>query len=119
MQLEIYQWLVPIIGLYYIVRTVRQLKARKRSIQGAGIWLVFWSVIIVLAIIPNEFSYKIAGILGFKNNVNAIIFVALGLLFLFVFYLSTTIERLENQLTELVRKIAIEQAKEEKEKQEQ
>jgi len=61
----------------------------------------------VLAIIPNEISDSIARLLGFKSNINAIIFVALGLLFLFVFYLSSTIERLEAKITNLIRKQAI------------
>lgn len=109
MQVEIYQWLVPLIGLIYIVRTVRQYLNKKRSVRNMAVWVIFWSTIILLAIIPNEISFKIADLLGFKNNVNAIIFVALGLLFLLVFYLSSTIEKLENQITELVRKMALEE----------
>jgi len=61
----------------------------------------------ILAVIPNEISDSIARILGFKSNINAIIFVALGMLFLFVFYLSSTIERLEAKITQLIRKQAI------------
>jgi len=109
MQIEIYQWLVPLIGLIYIVRTVRQYLKKKRSVRNMAVWVTFWCTIILLAIIPNEISFKIADLLGFKNNVNAIIFVALGLLFLLVFYLSSTIEKLENQITELVRKMALEE----------
>ncbi len=108
MQVEIYQWLVPLIGLIYIIRTVRQYLNKKRSIRNMVVWVIFWVTIMLLAIIPNEISFKIADLLGFKSNVNAIIFVALGLLFLLVFYLSSTIERLENQITELVRKMALE-----------
>ena len=73
-----------------------------------AVWVIFWLTIMLLAVVPNEISFKIADLLGFKSNVNAIIFVALGLLFLLVFYLSSTIERLENQITELVRKMALE-----------
>jgi len=109
MQIEIYQWLVPLIGLIYIFRTVRQYLRKKRSVRNMAVWVIFWLTIILLAIVPNEISFKIADLLGFKNNVNAIIFVALGLLFLLVFYLSSTIERLENQITELVRKMALEE----------
>ena len=107
MQFEIYQWLVPLIGVFYLVRTVRQFYRNKRSLRATVVWCFFWLTIILLAIIPNAISHKIAEILGFRNNVNAIIFVALGLLFLFVFYLSATVERLDKQLTELVRRTAI------------
>lgn len=109
LKLEIYQWLAPLIGLYFIYRTISQYIKKKRTIVAAVVWVLFWVSIITLAIIPNQVTNKIASILGFKSNVTAIIFVAIGLLFLFIFYLSSAIEKLENQLTELVRKIAIDE----------
>lgn len=114
MKFEIYQWLVPLIGLFYIGRTLYQFRQNKRGVTSTVLWSVFWGTIIVLAVIPNPVSFKIASLLGFKSNINAVIFVALGWLFLLVFYLSTTIDRLEKQMTELVRKLAIEQSKKEK-----
>lgn len=116
MQFEIYQWLVPLIGLFFIFRIVRQFRANKRSVTSLLVWLVFWTTIVVLAIIPNPVSFEIARLLGFKSNINAVIFVALGWLFLLVFYLSTTIDRLEKQMTELIRKLAMQEAEKEKEK---
>ena len=62
-----------------------------------------------MAIIPNPVSMKLAYVLGFRSNVTAVIFVSIALLFLFVFYLSSTIEKLEHQMTDLVRKIAIDE----------
>jgi len=62
----------------------------------------------ILAIIPNEIADSMSRLLGFKSLPNAIIFAALGLVFLFIFYLSSTIERLEMRITELIRKQAIE-----------
>lgn len=118
MQLEIYQWLVPIIGIFYITRTFLQFRRNKRSITSTVVWTVFWIVIMLLAIIPNEVSFKIAHMLGFKSNINAVIFVALGLLFLFVFYLSALVEKLERQLTGLVRALALKEKEEEESKQE-
>lgn len=116
MQFEIYQWLVPLIGLFYIFRIVLQFRANKRSVTSLLVWLVFWTTIVVLAIIPNPVSFEIARLLGFKSNINAVIFVALGWLFLLIFYLSTTIDRLEKQITELIRKLAMQEAEKEKEK---
>jgi len=109
MQLEIFQWLVPLIGIFYISRTILQYSRNRRSARGTVVWIVFWLCIIVLAAVPNFIAVNIAKVLGFKDVVNAVIFVAIGLIFLFIFYLSTTIEKLETQLTELVRQIAIDE----------
>ncbi len=108
-QLEIYQWLAPLIGLFFIYRTVVQYMRRKRTFVAMVVWILFWLSITLMAIIPNPVSMKIASVLGFASNVTAVIFVSIALLFLFVFYLSSTIEKLEHQMTDLVRKIAIDE----------
>ena len=109
MQIEIYQWLAPIIGVFFIYRTIVQYMRRKRTFVALLVWVSFWISITLMAIIPNPVSFQIAALLGFRSNVTAVIFVSIALLFLFVFYLSSTIEKLEHQMTDLVRKIAIDE----------
>lgn len=111
MQLEIYQWLVPLISIFFITRTIIQFYRKRRTVSSTVIWIIFWGVLILLAIIPNELSVGLAQALGIKSNINAIFFVAMGLIFLFIFYLSAIVEKLEIQLTELVRKQAIDKQK--------
>jgi len=108
--LEIYQWLVPLVALVYMTRVILQYRRRRRLFTSTFFWIVFWIAISALAIVPNQISQGIANLLGFKSNVNAIIFVALGFLFSIVFYLSAAVERLERQMTDLIRKIALENA---------
>jgi hypothetical protein len=109
--LEFYQWLVPIVAVYFTVRIVRQYKKRKRLLGSTIIWILFWITVSILAIVPDLVSFNIARLLGFKSNINAVIFVALGFLFVFMFYLTAIVEKLEKQLTELVRQLAIENQK--------
>ncbi len=106
-QLEIYQWIVPLIALYYLFRIIRQIRIGKKTIQNALVWIVFWLFIILLAVLPNGLTNKIAYFLGFKDNVNALIFSCLGLLFIMVYQLSSGISNLDRKLTKLVREIAL------------
>jgi len=101
-----------------VVRLVNQYKVKKRLIKGTIFWFVFWVSISILAIIPDNISIGLAKVLGFKDNVNAIIFVGVFFQFLFLYYLSNTVERLERKVTDLVRKIAIEQSLAEEQKKE-
>ena len=110
MEFRIFQWLVPLIGVFFISRTIYQYLHNKRSASSTLIWFVFWIAIMLLAILPDIVTGKLAKILGFASNVTAIIFVAIGLLFIFVFYLSSTVEKLETQMTALVRQLALEEA---------
>ncbi|GEM_PF-2198166 len=110
MKLELYQWLVPALAIFYIIRTVRQYTSGKYSPRNTIIWISFWVAIALLAVMPNKIANSLAEGLGFQDRPNAIIFVALGSLFLMVFYLSAALNRVENQLTDLVRQLALSQA---------
>lgn len=109
--MEFYQWLVPIVSLYFSIRIIRQFRQRKRLLGSTVIWILFWITVSLLAIVPDLVSFNVAKLLGFKSNINAVIFVALGFLFVFMFYLTAIVEKLEKQFTELVRQLAIENQK--------
>lgn len=117
MKLEIYQWLVPLIALFFILRTIRQYRLRHRTMRGTLIWCAFWVALIILSVIPDPLSKRVAELLGFKSNINAVIFTGLGFLFLIVFYLSDALSTMERKLTELTRELAIEKAKGERDQQ--
>jgi len=107
-QIEIYQWLVPLVAIFFIYRIIAQFKANRRLLLGTVIWVSFWAVLSLLAILPDAISFSIAESLGLKSNINAVIFVWLGFLFVMTYYQSSTIERLERQMTDLIRKVALE-----------
>ncbi|MEL7021941.1 MAG: DUF2304 domain-containing protein, partial [Bacteroidota bacterium] len=78
------------------------------------VWGGFWVSIAILAIVPDFVSVRLASLLGFKSNITAVIFVALGILFIINFYLSAQINRMERQMTDLIRILAKEGYQEEK-----
>jgi len=110
MTLEIYQWLGPLISVYYIIRTIKQYSKKKYSPRNTVIWIIFWLGIASLCLLPDKIPNALARGLGFRDHINAIIFVALALLFLATFYLSAALNRVENQLTELIRQLALKEA---------
>lgn len=107
--MEIYQFIAPAIAVYYIVRLVDQFLNNKRFLFTSFIWFSFWVLITALSIIPHELSMNLAKLLGFKSNINTIIFIALGFLIVLAFYLSSKVEKLETQVTELVRQLALDE----------
>lgn len=111
MSIEIYQWLVPLVSIYFVYRVYDQFKRQKRTRSSLIVWICFWVVIVTLSVIPDLLSSKLAFFLGFKDNVNAVIFVSLGLLFSLTFYYSSRIERLERQIATLVRNQALYQTR--------
>jgi len=110
--LQIYQWLVPLIAIFFVYRVINQFRNNKRLLIGTLLWVGFWIMVSVLAIKPDFISENLASSLGFKSNINAVIFVALGFLFIMTYYQSSIIDLLEKQMTELVRKLALEKQRE-------
>ena len=107
MTFELYQIIVPLISLAFLARIGVQYVNRKRNIFSSVVWSIFWGTIAILAFAPHILSTFLADVLGFRDNVHAVLFIALGLAFLIIFYLSSVIDKLENQLTNLVRTLAI------------
>ena len=105
--MEIYQFISPAIAIYYIYRIILNVRSGKRFVFSTILWLGFWILITILSITPHEISTQLAKLLGFKDNVNTIIFIALAFLIVLSFYLSSRTEKLEKDLTELVRQLAI------------
>ena len=54
---------------------------------------------------------RIANWLGFADNINAIIFIALAFLTILSFYLSAKLDKMERKVTDLVRQLALDEHK--------
>lgn len=117
--MQFYQWLVPIIALYYIYRLTVQYRANRRLAGSTIVWIVFWIISSFLALMPDLVSFKVANLLGIKSNINAVIFVALGFLFIFMFYLTAIIEKMERQFSDTIRHLALENQRLKEEQQQQ
>lgn len=109
--MEVYQFIAPVLALYYIYRLVIEFRRKKKFLMTNFMWLIFWSLIGLLGIIPHELSTNLAAWLGFASNINAIIFITLAFLVLLCFYLSAKIDKMDRKITELVRQLALDEGK--------
>jgi hypothetical protein len=114
MQLELFQIIVPIIGLLFIAGLVRRFYKSKASWEETLLGSLFWLAVILFALLPDFISHWIARIFGIKSNINAIIFFCIGLIFFFQYKLFFMIKKQQSDLTKLVRKIALEQEEEDR-----
>ncbi len=107
MELRIFQVIVPLFALLFIGDLVISHRKSKVSVVELTLGLVFWLSVLLVAIFPDFFSNSIAQIFGIKDNVNAILFFCIGLLFFFQFKQYFLIRKQAKDLTILMRKIAI------------
>lgn len=107
--MEIYQFIAPAIAVYYLVRIFSNLKNSRNFLFTSIMWMTFWLLITFLSITPHELSTRLANMLGFKSNINTIIFIVLGFLIVLAYYLSSKTDKLETQVTNLVRQLALDE----------
>lgn len=77
--------------------------------------LFVWGGLAILAIYPNS-TMLVAKLLGIEDNINAAVLIGFLLVFLLIFKLLSAIEKIEQNVSELTRKEALNEARERIEK---
>lgn len=74
--------------------------------------LIFWeillSILFIITLKPEEVSILIKNILGIGRGLDALFILAIGLSYLMLLRIHLQIDRVEREITDLTRKIAIE-----------
>jgi len=104
--MPLYQIIVPILCFLLICKAGSDYSRHHKTIREFIVWVLFWGALGLIAIFPDSTGI-IAGFLGIKSNVNAIIFTALIILFYTTLKLVILNEEQERQLTKLTRALAL------------
>lgn len=70
------------------------------------VWLIFWILVVVVVFLPQT-TQMLADVLGVGRGVDVVIYIALVALFFLVFKLFVKLESVEQEISQLVRKIAL------------
>ena len=111
MEIRYFQIIIPIFSMIFIIRQFIAYKKNILNIYETLTITLFWIAITCLALFPDFFADIIANIFGIKDNINALIFFALGLLFYFQLQMYKIIKKQDQLITELTRKIALDNQK--------
>ena len=104
-----FQLLITIFLLFAFSRVLLRFREGKIGL-GA---LIFWSAVWILAsigVLNPEYTTLIARKLGIGRGADAIIYIALLLVFYLVYRTNVQIENLRHEITELTRKVALQQS---------
>lgn len=91
-----------------IVKVIGRYRAKDITARGALFWLLFWIAGAIIVILPN-FTFYFANLVGVRRGADLVVYIALAILFFLLFGLMSKIERLNKEMTRLVRKIALRQ----------
>lgn len=104
--IELYQILAIILGLIAIIYSILRFRDGKMSLGMLLLWILIWLVIIIISLYPNLTNY-FAIYSGIGRGLDFVLILGLLLSFYLIFKMYNKIETLDEELTNLVREIAI------------
>lgn len=100
------QALLILLILFIITKLFIKIKNKQIGVLSFLIWLVFWMCGLVFIIYQDTLNY-LARILGVGRGVDVILYFSLILIFYFIFYFIVRLRKIEQQISEIVRKMAL------------
>ena len=102
------QIMVLVFVLFAWTRALSRFKDKKLSGKQFIFWSALWTIILA-AVFFQGWTMKLSSILGIARGADMIVYVSVVLLFYLMFRLYVKMEKIEQDVTRVVRKIAIDE----------
>jgi len=108
MKIHLYQVVVVGISSVMLFQGIKEFVKREtgQTILKFLVRLTIWGGMALIAIYPN-FSWYLSKMIGIEDNINAVILTGFLFVFLIIFKLLSAIEKLEQNISEITRKEAL------------
>lgn len=93
---------IALIAIIYLYQRISQ----KKSPMSYLLWGVIWLFVIIFAFVP-ELSAYLGGFFGISRGLDFLVIVAIILMFYLIFKLYLKIDQLQQDITKIVREIAL------------
>lgn len=110
MKISLYQIIVVAVSSVMLFIGIKDFVRREagQTFLKLVVRVVVWGGMALVAIYPN-FTMLLAKLIGIEGNINAVILTGFLLIFLIIFKLLSAIEKIEQNVSELTRKDALQQ----------
>ncbi|MCL4397648.1 DUF2304 family protein [Patescibacteria group bacterium] len=108
--MNIIQIILIVSLLFALSRVFLRLRDHKVSVAEFGFWAILFSGAITVVVFPNETTH-FAQFLGIGRGVDLIVYASIVTLFYLMFRAYVLMEDIRHEITELVRKIALQDKK--------
>ncbi|MBU4285011.1 DUF2304 family protein [Patescibacteria group bacterium] len=100
------QFLIIVFALSVIIKIILNFKRGEISLKGLLFWLILWIIILIAVLLPQTTAF-FAKILGVGRGVDVAIYFSIVLLFYLVFRIFIKLQKIETNITEIIREIAL------------
>lgn len=106
MNLLLIQIVIVLIAAVVVAGAIRRFRKREMSARWFALWVALWVGASIVVLIPKT-SERIAAILGVGRGVDVVMYLSIAALFYFMFRIMTRIDRMERDITKIVREVAL------------
>ena len=104
--MSVLQIVALIFSLFALSRVILRTKDSKLSHKEFVFWTSIWLSLLGVVFFP-DYSTKFAEIIGLRRGVDVVIYSSIGILFYMLFRLYIKFEEREQEITKVVREIAL------------
>ncbi|MCE5214165.1 MAG: DUF2304 family protein [Methanobacterium sp.] len=106
MAMMLYQYIGIIIGIIGIIYSFLRFRDSKMSLGMLFVWSIIWVILIGLSLDPLATGY-FASLTGIGRGLDVVLILGLIGSFYLIFRIYNTLENMEQEITHLVREIAL------------
>ena len=102
MDINLYQIIILTVSSVMLFQGTKEFIKREsgQTFLKFSVRLIVWGGMALIAVYPNSMLY-ISRVLGFKDNMNAVVILGFLLVFILIFRLLRAIERIEQNISKL------------------
>jgi hypothetical protein len=104
--IELYQIIAILLGIIAVIVSILRFRDGKMSIGMLLVWILIWLFVVIISIYPDLTNY-LAIYSGIGRGLDFVLILGLLLSFYLIFKMYNKIETIEEELTDLVRELAI------------
>lgn len=112
--MSVIQILIVVFAAFALWRTVRQFRRGALTMAWLLAWILFWLLAGFVAVLPQT-ADALARFVGVGRGADAVIYVSLAAIFYLIFRVYVKIQQVESEITQLVRKIALDEMEDKQE----
>lgn len=99
------QILLSLFIIFALIKVIGRFRAKEVSFGAVIFWCLFWLIVLIVVWQPR-LSTELANRLGVGRGTDLIMYVSVAALFYFIFRLTVRIEKMEKNVTKIVREMA-------------
>ena len=109
------QFLIIALSLSVIIKVISSFKKRSISLRSLLFWVALWSAVLLVFLLPKTADY-LAKMLGFWRGADVAVYFSVILIFYLIFRIFVKLEKIESDITAIVREIALKEKKQDEKK---